>query len=392
MISGRPTVGDQPKATQNLVRPDMSALGLSARARKARELGMRAVSLALSRPRMVLPRAHYDRREVDGILVLQRGENASTDYYLRSRLAAAGVPTEVVDLETDPASSGLLGERGGRSLMVVFCRYASGEWLDALQAAKARLARAAFFMDDDLPAMMRAREIPAAARGKVARHFGAHVDRLSAICGEVWASTEILAERYEDSGARLLGPLPEAGPPAVSSETPGLVVYHGTDVHDRERRFALEVAREVAARAPDIAFEITGGPALARAAADLPNVRITSQLAWPDYLRAQSGRRAAISLAPLFPSPLNDARAPVKAFDAARLGAAGLYADAPAYRGFVHDGEDGRLLAMEPSAWASAIVELARDPARRLRLAAGARDRLIGMMQVERRFPPAPGE
>ncbi len=349
------------------------------------------MSLALSRPRIVLPRAHYDRRDVDGILVLQRGENASTDYYLRPRLAAAGVPTEVTDLESDPASSELLGERNLRSLMVVFCRYASGGWLDALEAARERLARAAFFMDDDMPAMMRAREIPAAARGKVALHFGAHVDRLSAVCGEVWASTEALAERYEAARPRVLGPLPEAEPPEPSAGTPGIVVYHGTDVHERERRFVLEVAGEAAARAPDIVFEITGGPNLSRAAAGMPNVRVTPQLTWPDYLKAQSGRRAAISLAPLFPSPLNDARAPVKAFDAARLGAAGLYADAPAYRGFVRDGEDGRLLAMEPAAWAAAIVELARDPDQRLRLAAAARERLIGMLRAERRFPPAPG-
>ena len=350
------------------------------------------MSLALSRPRMVLPQGHYDRRAVDGILVLQRGENASTDYYLRPRLAAAEVPTEVVDLESDPASSVLLGQGSLRSLMVVFCRYASAEWLRALEDARGRLTRVAFFMDDDLPAMMRAREIPAAARGKVALHFGAQVDRLSAICSEVWVSTDVLAERYEVARSRVLGPLPEAEPPEASAETPRLVVYHGTDVHDRERRFVLEVAREVARQAPDVAFEITGGAALAGAAAGLPNVRVTPQLDWRVYLAAQSRRRAAISLAPLFPSPLNDARAPVKAFDAARLGAVGLYADAPAYRHFIGDGEDGRLLAMEPAVWASAIVELALDPARRLSMARTARERLIGMIRAEARFPDARGE
>ena len=350
------------------------------------------MSLALFRPRMVLPYAHYERSDVDGILVLQRGENASTDYYLRPRLAAAGVPTEVFDLDVDPADSVLLGDGGGRSLMVVFCRYASVRWLDALDAARARLARVALFMDDDLPAMMRAREIPATARGKAALHFGAHVDRLSALCGEVWVSTEALAERCDTARPRVLRPLPEAEPPEPATGTSNLIVYHGTDVHERERRFVLAVASEVAARATGAVFEITGGPELTRAAADLPNVRITPQLAWPEYLEAQSGRVAAISLAPLFPSPLNDARAPVKAFDAARLGAAGLYADAPAYRAFVRDGEDGRLLPMEPGAWASAIVELLDEPERRLGLAAAARVRLIGLMKAERRFPPAPGE
>jgi hypothetical protein len=370
----------------------MSALGLSARARKARELGLRAMSLALVRPRMVLPKAHYAPRLTGGILVLQRGENASTDYYLRPRLEAAGVPAEIADLDLDPAASKLLGAGGPDGLMVVFCRYASSDWLNALERARSRLSRVILFMDDDLPAMMRAQEIPAAARGKVALSFGAHVNQLSALCSEVWVSTDALAARYEAARPRVLGPLPETDPPAPDEAASGLVVYHGTDVHERERRFVLEVARRVAQKAPDVAFEITGGPALARAAADLPQVRATPQLAWPDYLRTQSGRRAAISLAPLHPSPLNDARAPVKVFDAARLGAAGIYADAPAYRGFVQDGRDGLLLPMEPTLWASAILELLGDRRRRMGLAAAARERLIALRRAERRFPEPPGE
>ncbi len=114
------------------------------------------------------------------------------------------------------------------------------------------------------------------------------------------------------------------------------------------------------------------------------------QRSWPDYLKAQNGRRAAISLAPLFASPLNDARAPVKAFDAARLGAAGLFADAPAYRGAVRDGEDGLLLPMQPDAWAEAIAALLADPERRLRLARMARDRIVRLIASDAGFPAAP--
>jgi hypothetical protein len=339
---------------------------------------------------MFLPHGEYARRPLDGILVLQRGENASTDYYLRPRLEAAGVKAEIADLEDDPAASQLLGPGGAESLMVVFCRYASGDWLGALERARSRLSRVALFLDDDLPAMIRAREIPAAARGKAALHFGAHVDRLGRLCSEVWVSTPALAERFGAAQPQVLGPLPEADPPFPDKDAPELVVYHGTDVHDRERRFVLEVARLVGEQVPDAVFEITGGPGLAGAAADLPGVRIAPQLAWPDYLRAQTGRRASISLAPLFASALNDVRAPVKVFDAARLGAAGIYADAPAYRDFVRDGDDGVLAAMEPAAWATAIRQLLGDPDRRLRLAAAGRERLVQLRKAERRFPPVP--
>ena len=353
---------------------------------------MRAMSLALARPRIVLPRADYARRAPDGILVLQRGENASTDYYLRPRLDGAGVRTEICDLSDDPAASTLLGPGGAKALMVVFCRYASPAWLDALERARGRLARVALFMDDDLPAMMRAREIPASARGKVALHFAAHVDRLSGLCSELWVSTEALAARYAGARPQWLQPLPEAEPPPPAPASTDLVVYHGTDVHERERRFVLQVAREVAAISPAVRFEIVGDEALARLAAGLANVVVVPQLAWPDYLRAQAGRQAAISLAPLFPSLLNDARAPVKAFDAARLGATGLYADAPAYRGAVTDGEDGLLLPMELGAWARAIATLIGDPERRRRLAQTARERLIQRLRSGPGLPLRPAE
>ena len=348
------------------------------------------MSLALARPRMVLPRADYPQRSADGILVLQRGENASTDYYLRPRLNRAASAVEIVDLADDPANSELLAKGGAQALTVVFCRYAAPSWLEALERAKDRLARVVFFMDDDLPAMMRAKEIPAAARGKVALHFAAHAERLSALCNELWLSTPVLAERYAEGRPRLLAPLPEAEPPLPASADADLVVYHGTDVHEHERQFVLEVARALVARSPGVRFEIAGDAALAGRAGGVPGVAIVPQLSWPDYLEAQAGRSAAISLAPLFPSALNDARAPVKALDAARLGAAGLYADAPAYRGHVRQGEDGLLLPMEPLAWSEAIIGLLADPERRQRLARAARERLVGMLAKDAGFPSAP--
>jgi glycosyltransferase involved in cell wall biosynthesis len=366
----------------------MSALGLSARARKARELGKRALSMALARPRMILPGAHYPPRAPDGILVLQRGENPSTDYYLRPRLVSFAGPTEIADLASDPAASKLLAPGGGRALTVVICRYASSAWLEALQGARDRLARVAFFMDDDLPEMMRSRDIPAAARGKVALNFAAHAERLEAVCSEIWVSTPTLAERYPETRARILSPLPDAEPPPPVADVSPIVVYHGTDVHEREQRFVLEIA----SRSPEADFEIIGDAELVRRAARLGNVRVTPQLPWPDYRKAQLGRQAAISLAPLFASALNDARAPVKAIDAARLGAAGLFADAPAYGSHVRDGVDGLILPMKPSAWAAAIGALLADPQRRLRLAQAARERQIQNLAEDPGLPAAAAE
>jgi|WetSurMetagenome_2_1015567.scaffolds.fasta_scaffold148431_2 hypothetical protein len=350
---------------------------------------MRALSLALTRPRGVVPRAHYPKRPIDGILVLHRGENPSTDYYLRPRLASAGAPACIADLGSSPNDCPLLRPDGPTALLVVVCRYASPAWLAALEGARERLARVAFFMDDDLPAMMRDPEVPQAARGKVALHFAAHVERLSGLASELWVSTRALAERYADAAPVILHALPEAPPPEPSAAA-RRVVYHATDVHDRERRFVLELARRTAGRDPGLMFEIVGDEALSGAAAGLANVEVVPQRSWPEYRAAMAPGQASISLAPLWPSPLNNARAPVKVFDAARLGAAGLFADAEAYRGFVRDGQDGLLLPMSLDAWISAVLDLAADPLRRLQLAQSARRRLLDMLADRAALPDAP--
>ncbi len=371
----------------------MPPLGLSAGVRRARELGRRTAGLILTSPRMVHPRAQYAARPHDGILVLQRGENASTDYYLRGRLQAQSAPAVIVDTDSAPEACSLLGEGGAKALLVIVCRYASGPWLDALEAAAAegRLARVAFFMDDDLPEMMRDATLPAAARGKVAAHYGGHVRRLEALASEVWVSTPALSERYAAIAPRLLTPAPEADPPEIVRAVAPKAVYHGTDVHGRERKFVVEIARRLVVLDPSVLVEIVGDAALRRACAGMENVSVVPQLPWPQHLERSRREPAALSLAPLFPSPLNAARAPVKAFDAARLGAAGLYADVEPYRGFVRDGEDGLLLPMRAEAWVEAIIGILAAPERRMALAATARARLINLRREASAFPLAPG-
>jgi len=369
----------------------MPPLGLSAGVRKARELGRRTLSLAFSSPRMVNPLAHYDALACDGILVLQRGENPSTDYYLRPRLEQADTPVCVADLEASPDNCAMLAPSGATALMVIICRYGAESWLNALRERRERLSRVAFFMDDDLPAMMRDPDLPRSVRGKAALHFGAQVDALGAIASEVWVSTPVLADRYADVAPAVLTPMPEADPPPPVLNAARRVVYHGTDVHARERIFVLEIARRLAAVDTSISVEITGGETLRRAGAALPNLVVTPQQSWPDYLQRQAGASAAISLAPLWPSALNAARAPVKVFDAARLGAAGLYADAQPYRDFIRSAQDGLLLAMDPDLWTDAILQLMSDPQRRMQLAVSARARLIALRQASRAFPPRAG-
>jgi glycosyltransferase involved in cell wall biosynthesis len=318
----------------------------------------------------VVPRGSYAGGPVRRVLVLQLGDNPTTDYYLSPRLEASGLAWTTADLRDAPD----LGDPAG--LWVIVVRYGASRWIRALRGARG-LAGVSLMLDDDIRAMLFDGSLPWSYRSHVAAWHGRHAMGLSVVVSEIWASTAVLAERC--GGAAVIDPLPEADPPAPSAAAPPLAVYHGGASHAAERRFVIAVAR----LSPEVRFEVVGAP---EAAPD--NVDFVPETGWPAYRATQAGRSAAVALAPLFPSAVNAARAPVKAFDAARLGAAGLYADAPAYRGFVRDVVDGRLLPMRPEAWAEAIADLVAHPAMRLALAEAARARLIDL----RRAPsPLPG-
>src|SRR3954469_4862155 len=108
----------------------MPALGLSAAIRRASEAGRRMAALTLARPAMVTPGARYAGGAPDAVLILQRGDNPSTDYYLRPRLEAEGLPSAIVDIRSDPAACALLTR--SEAPLVIVCRYVSRRWLAAL--------------------------------------------------------------------------------------------------------------------------------------------------------------------------------------------------------------------------------------------------------------------
>jgi hypothetical protein len=365
-------------------------LAFSTAIRKARDLGRRSLALALAPARPLHPLARYTRRPADSILVLHRGENPTTGYYLRPRIERMDLPAAYADVDSDPASCELIGDEGGRSILVIVCRYASAAWLERLEALRPRIARMVYFVDDDLPAMMRDPTLPLSARGKAAAYYGRHIETLERLCAEVWVSTPALAAR-QVVAAPVLPPLPDADPPDAAPADAALVAYHGTDSHRQERDFVVEVARRLEMLGISARLEITGDESLRRACTGLASVTVVPQVAWPAYLAGQRKRFAAMLLAPLAPSTVNEVRAPVKMFDAARLGAAGLYADTAPYAGFVQNGRHGLLLPHDPQAWAEAIATLIADPARRRGLANAARDRVLALRRRPSGFPPPPG-
>ncbi len=312
---------------------------------------------------------------VGGVLVLQSGDNASTDYFIRSRLEApeSHLTWAVVDLDTPPGEVEMWPREG---LLVIVCRYITSQWLRALEQNIDRLKGVVLFIDDDLPAMVRDRSIPAAARGRILRDHVRHAARLGAVASALWVSSPVLAGTATERPARILEPLPTESPRAPARTPPALVVYHGGPTHRREQAFVAEVAAALASRRPDIRFEITGDAGLERWAAGFDTVIVVPPTPWRTYRRTQSVRQAAIMLAPLFDTAVNRARAPVKFLDATRLGAVGLYADGPVYGAWVRDGVDGRLLPMTAAVWADEIEALIDAPGARFAMAKAAHDRV----------------
>jgi glycosyltransferase involved in cell wall biosynthesis len=323
---------------------------------------------------MVKPQAHYTDQRIERIVVLHDGPNPSTDIYLRNRLAGAGLPpADFVDITTCPEDrDSILSKREG-GVFVIVCRYISAGWLDALEAARPQLAGLAYFVDDDLPAMLADRSLPLRYRFRIWRRYARHVDRLSALASRLWVATPALAEKYHDQGAVLLPPLYIDSPAETGRMT--RYFYHGTAAHEAEKRFLVEVVREVQRRDSRMLFEIVGDSKTRELFRGIERVVVLHPMDWPAYLAYSSSARQDIGLAPLFESPVNAVRSHSRVYDITRIGAVGIYSDCTPYADFIRDGEDGVLLPDETGQWVEAILELAANTGRRRTMALAARAR-----------------
>jgi hypothetical protein len=306
-------------------------------------------------------------------VVLQDGlSTPSTDYLLVPWLERLGLPQVLVDVRS-PVPADLL--RHGD--LVVVARYLTDDWRRTIAARRRSLAGLIYFMDDDLfdEAALAglsdsyARKLRALALGQ--RGW------LEASIDALWVSTPALAEKYVTLKPVVV---PLSPGPSLRRPQPAVrLVYHGTASHAAEIDWLQGVVAEVQARCDHTHFELFGDHGVNRRWRDLPRVAVVHPMRWDNYLAWTSSHAADIGLAPLRPGAFNAARGAVKFYDYARMGAVGLYADAPPYRGFVRNGVDGVLLPPEsPEAWVEAIVALANDPHRRAALQAAIKTRVEG--------------
>lgn len=306
-------------------------------------------------------------------VVVEERDNPSTAYYLLPALAHAACPVlrrRFAELPTPDELDGAL---------VVLARYVPTAWMRLLSAARPRLHRLAFFMDDDLFDTAASRGAPLHYRFKLWRLAARRRDWLAAQGAEIWVSTPALMEKYAAWRPRLILPAPPAPGEAPQGRDGRRIFYHGTASHTPDIRWLGPVMAQVLGDNPRLSFEIVAKRGMARAWAALPRVTVVHPMPWPAYQAFAAAPGRHVGLAPQLDSPFNAARSYTKFCDITRSGAVGVYAAGSACAGVVDHKQDGLVVPMRQADWAAAITRLALDDARREAMLENARRKLADL-------------
>jgi hypothetical protein len=307
-------------------------------------------------------RARYRQDWSGHVALLSPGAVPSVDFYLTPRFAELA-PDALHRFDSrawDAAAQSL-----PVGTFVVIARHAASRWLRFLAEHPERWSGVAYFMDDDIPAAWRCRELPLDYRLRTSGRFLRIAHGLSGVCDRAWVSTDVLRARYPDWNATVLPPLDPFGLRPACAAGVRRWCYHGTRAHVREMRWLKPVVRAVQNRVPDAEFEIMGGAGVKRLFSGIPRVNVLAPRTWRDYAAYCENSSIALGVAPLLPGHFNAARAHVKIFDIAHCGAVGVYARRAPY--FPALESSGAACADDdPRAWSDAIVALLTDDTRRL--------------------------
>lgn len=301
--------------------------------------------------------------------VLGEGQTPSFDYYVGPYLARLGVTAVSLDSRVAPHQPADAFDGA------VVIRYLPRAWVPFCEALRRAGKPVVYFMDDDLMDASAHTGLPRDYREKLQRLARGQRKAIERVSSAFWVSTAALAEKYR-SWSPMCVP-PENGVQAGDASPCVSVCYHGTASHVQEQQWLLELVQQLQQASDRTHFFIVGDAALNQRFRVLPRVTVVHPMDWPGYLAYSRSHPMDIGLAPLLPSAFNAARGPTKFFDFARLGAAGIYADVPPYRGTVRHDEDGLLVPMVMQDWVDTILALVEDAPSRVRLLAAARARVM---------------
>lgn len=296
--------------------------------------------------------------------MLKSGENPTFDYYIAPRLGSGA--SRIINI-CDRASRDEQLESGD---FVLVCRYLNWHWARRLASARG-LAGLGLMFDDDFVAFFADRTVPLLYRLDVARRTLVPLRMVAKSLTDVFVSTALLKERYVNAQATVLRPAPAAAdmsPRAESRSDRIRIAFHAQLSHLTDHRLAAQILSEITSRRDNLVIDVIGPPQARRHWQSIPRAQFRNEIDWPSYRRHSAETGADILIAPIFDTPLNQARAPTKAIDAVRMGAAGLFPALAPYRDLAGATP---LVAGGAEQWVSAILHLLDDaPARRANAAA----------------------
>lgn len=319
------------------------------------------------------------------LLILHKKDNPSLDYYLRARALASGIPCQFRCIDRDP-----LEDVEVEGLFVIICRYIHPTQLCWIARNRPDLAGVAYFIDDDVAALLCDRKIAISYRLYLGFFACLPLLWLNGLLSHLWVSTAGLAnvlDSDDDGGGRavVLDPAPVVSDhlpahPHLRGETIR-IVYHATHLHHGEHRFLVPVMEEVMRRRPQVRLEVVadGRSRLLWCRAAIPAGRLSllAPMSWSDYQRHGCTHGADIALMPLLAGQANYSRAMTKLIDYARLGAAALMSDIAPYR---HQNVQAvPRVHNSVRAWVDAILELVDRPDKRQKAIKATRDSVARM-------------
>lgn len=324
--------------------------------------------------KLFTPMANYRLPCSGKVIVLQQGNNPSTDYYIRSRLLGRA-ESDVLYIDINSHPDKVFLQPGA---LVIIVRYIELPWLKWLQKNRDQLSGVVYFMDDDLPAAMWSFDLPLRYRYKIFSKFIVYRQYLARVCSDIWLSTDVLVQRYAASHVSCMTPLPV--PAIAANDSMVSLFYHGSGSHLPEYRWLKNVVMASLENNADLSFIAIGDESVKRLFRGLSRVIVINQMDWLTYSSSLHLLRHDIGLAPLLATRFNSARSYVKYFDITRFGAAGIYSRSAPFIDFVSDGYDGLLCENRPELWVDAISCLARSPLQRRTLLENARIKQNGLI------------
>lgn len=294
------------------------------------------------------------------IVALTWGDNPTFDYYLRPRLSE--LAHCVVDISQRNSTAFQLNDGD----YIIACRYITLGW-----AVKLRLARGlsgfGLLFDDDYAAFLDDPRIAPAYRLSIAWRAGLPMLFAGARLTDLFVSTPVLQQRYAEGRARILHPAPGSGDlkymrlgrdSAGENDRVSVVAFHAQLSHLADHELAARVCRRIADLHYSVRFDVIGPGAARQLWRETPNVSFTDELDWRTYRTVTACNGADVLIAPMYDTPVNQARAPTKAIDAVRMGACAVFPDMAPYRNVA-----GACLTAptDEIAWANAVVTLLRD-------------------------------